>query len=434
MQNHPRYLVSAGNTSATGGIASGIEPMPAGGKTTTPVVKNSHIEKLLERHGANTPEVWESIFRNQGSVQHLPFLSQVERACFKTPAEIDHLIAVSSIDANGFDKQFMAMRYLLLGLMEHRADYKDALTALETASPYVSAYVNTGHAEPAYQVNLLRAFALYPQLSKDENRAEQMARLLTPDFVAYPVAAPTEDLDAEDKLADAAEEVLTPVFGKFEKLFISMQYFLLGAMVHDDSYRIAYDALLFASAVHTGLRKDGKTPEFQHQLEIAHYLRTMLRSLIYPAETLAASFLHDTPEDYDVPYAEIESRFGARVAKTTSLLNKYDEQGAPKPLRKYFMALADDAMGSAIKPTDNGHNQSTMAAVFSYKKQFEYSLNIKNLSWEMMKVARRKWPEQEAVYENLKFLLRIQYNAVQAMLNAVQFDPVTGKIHPALSA
>jgi len=398
-------------------------------------IQKLRIEALLKLHDANTPEVWESIDRNKGSVQHLSFLSTVERACYKTQAEIDPLLVIKSIETKDIDRQMMAMRYLLLGLMQDCPEYKVALEVLEEAAPYVVALSKVPARDSdifAYKARLLAAFKLYPQLSKINCQAKRMSQLLKPQFDEDAVDLPVADTDGPDSLTGLAAAPLAPVTGQFDKLFDSMQFFLLGAMKHDNSYRIAYEALQVSSAIHVGVRKDGKTPEFQHQLEIAHLVRTLLRSLIHPAETLAAIFLHDTPEDYDVPYAEINWLFGVLVANATTLLNKYDEQGNPKPLDEYYAALAYDPIASVAKPADNGHNQSTMASVFSYKKQFEYSLNIKNRSWNMMKVARRLWPEQEAVYENLKFLLRIQYNAVQAMLNAVQFDPETGEIHPAL--
>jgi hypothetical protein len=334
---------------------------------------------------------------------------------------------------NDFAKQFMAMRYLLLGLMENRAEYAPALMALESAAPYVTTFSHNPKAVQAYRRNMLEAFDLYPKLGDHLDRAGQMTRLLSPDFMAYPAEYPTPELDSDDVIENPEPVVLSaPVAGQFDKLYVSMQYFLLGMIVYDRTYQVAYDALMFAETYHVGFRKDGVTPEFQHQLEIGHLIRTMLRGLMYPAETLASVFLHDTPEDYGVKRAIIEEKFGPRVAHATALLNKYDDEGNAKPLDTYYSDMAYDPIASVAKPADNAHNQSTMGTVFAFKKQFDYSLNIKTRSWEMMKVARRNWPQQESVYENLKFLLRVQYNAVQAMLHAVQFDPATGKVHPAL--
>ena len=52
------------------------------------VWKNPHLTKLLEEKGKNVQEVWDSIQDNNGSVQHLDFLTQDEKNVFKTFAEI----------------------------------------------------------------------------------------------------------------------------------------------------------------------------------------------------------------------------------------------------------------------------------------------------------------------------------------------------------
>ena len=84
-----------------GGASPCIEPIPAnifvaktldGSKT----IRNKHLEKLLEAKGKNTSEVWASILANEdesgsptGSVQHLDFLTEDEKAVFKTAFEIN---------------------------------------------------------------------------------------------------------------------------------------------------------------------------------------------------------------------------------------------------------------------------------------------------------------------------------------------------------
>lgn len=52
------------------------------------VFKNKYLVKLLESKGKNTPEVWDIIMKNLGSVQTLDFLSQHEKDVFKTFPEI----------------------------------------------------------------------------------------------------------------------------------------------------------------------------------------------------------------------------------------------------------------------------------------------------------------------------------------------------------
>lgn len=55
------------------------------------VVKNPYLIELLESKEKNTPKIWKSILVNNGSVQHLDFLSDDERALFRTFEEISQL-------------------------------------------------------------------------------------------------------------------------------------------------------------------------------------------------------------------------------------------------------------------------------------------------------------------------------------------------------
>lgn len=102
-----------------------------------------------------------------------------------------------------------------------------------------------------------------------------------------------------------------------EKFHISLRYWLLGR-----NYNQALKALEYASQFHTGVRKDGVTPEFHHQLSIASYVRSLINGIMFPQETLAAAFLHDVCEDYDVGFEEINSKFGADITKAVKALTK----------------------------------------------------------------------------------------------------------------
>jgi ribonucleoside-diphosphate reductase alpha chain len=53
------------------------------------LVKNKYLEQLLDEKGENNESTWTSIITNRGSVQHLPFLSEGEKAVFKTAQELD---------------------------------------------------------------------------------------------------------------------------------------------------------------------------------------------------------------------------------------------------------------------------------------------------------------------------------------------------------
>jgi len=77
-----------------GGASPGIEPIAANAYTHKTLsgsfaVKNPHFVKILEKYGKNDEDIWSSIFTNEGSVQHLDFLTQEEKDVFKTAFEID---------------------------------------------------------------------------------------------------------------------------------------------------------------------------------------------------------------------------------------------------------------------------------------------------------------------------------------------------------
>jgi ribonucleoside-diphosphate reductase alpha chain len=82
-----------------GQVSQGIEPLMSNAfvkdvdkmKVT---IKNPTLEALLEEKGRNTVEVWASIRDNDGSVQHLDFLTDHEKRVFRTFSEIDQRVII----------------------------------------------------------------------------------------------------------------------------------------------------------------------------------------------------------------------------------------------------------------------------------------------------------------------------------------------------
>src|SRR5206468_1051459 len=77
-----------------GNASPGIEPIAANvflQKTLSGswTVRNRHLQKLLAEKRRDEDEVWSSITLRAGSVQHLDFLSEQEKAVFKTAFELD---------------------------------------------------------------------------------------------------------------------------------------------------------------------------------------------------------------------------------------------------------------------------------------------------------------------------------------------------------
>lgn len=109
----PEYLDGYGRRNATllaiaptksssfilGQVSASIEPIMSNYfvkdlakiKTT---YKNPILEEVLSQYGKNTEEVWRSIKLNNGSVQHLEFLSSEDKEVFKTWSEISQLVLV----------------------------------------------------------------------------------------------------------------------------------------------------------------------------------------------------------------------------------------------------------------------------------------------------------------------------------------------------
>ena len=77
-----------------GGASPGVEPIAANSYTHKTLsgsynVKNRYLKKILEKHGKDNDEIWSTITTNQGSVEHLDFLTEHEKEVFKTAFELD---------------------------------------------------------------------------------------------------------------------------------------------------------------------------------------------------------------------------------------------------------------------------------------------------------------------------------------------------------
>ena len=77
-----------------GGASPGVEPVAANSYTHKTLsgsynVRNKYLKEILEKYGKNDDKTWSSITTNQGSVEHLEFLTTNEKDVFKTAFELD---------------------------------------------------------------------------------------------------------------------------------------------------------------------------------------------------------------------------------------------------------------------------------------------------------------------------------------------------------
>ena len=96
------HLMAIAPNASSGVILStspSIEPLKANAYTHRTragsfLVKNKYLTKLLDDKGENNESNWTSIITNKGSVQHLPFLTEGEKAIFRTAQELDQMWVV----------------------------------------------------------------------------------------------------------------------------------------------------------------------------------------------------------------------------------------------------------------------------------------------------------------------------------------------------
>lgn len=95
MRNSHLFAIAPNaSSSSLVGASPSIEPWAdncfvADGRAGAFLIKNTHLQTVLQAIEKDTEEVWKSIEQNDGSVQHLDFLSEHEKKVFKTFKETD---------------------------------------------------------------------------------------------------------------------------------------------------------------------------------------------------------------------------------------------------------------------------------------------------------------------------------------------------------
>jgi ribonucleoside-diphosphate reductase alpha chain len=91
------HLMAIAPNASSGVILStspSIEPLKANAYTHRTragsfLVKNKYLKELLRQKDQDNDTIWTSIITKKGSIQHLPFLNEGEKAIFKTADELD---------------------------------------------------------------------------------------------------------------------------------------------------------------------------------------------------------------------------------------------------------------------------------------------------------------------------------------------------------
>jgi (p)ppGpp synthase/HD superfamily hydrolase len=202
---------------------------------------------------------------------------------------------------------------------------------------------------------------------------------------------------------------------RYQKVSITLKSYLKGKGFHK-----ALEAFEFGREKHsklgTGFRKDGKTPNFQHQIEICLFLMT-LKEVEDEETTLIAGLLHDVREDADVEDEVIANKFGRKAADAVEKLTK-EFKGVKKSSEDYFDKLATCPIASLVKLADRIHNFSSMVGVFTIPKQEHYVFEVKTYFYPLIKKARNNFPHQHMSYHGMGTFLKNMCKTVEAVLVA----------------
>lgn len=196
----------------------------------------------------------------------------------------------------------------------------------------------------------------------------------------------------------------------YEKMRIALRYRLQGK-----GYVKALEAMSLAEKFHTGTRKDGN-PEFSHQISMVSYAMTLTDGVLFEENLICVLFLHDTPEDYDLSFEEMKEKFGVEVAQGAMGMAKVF-RGEKLPNDVYYNNLRKNVITALAKGVDRVHNLMTMLGGFSPQKRESYIKETEEFTIPMLKVARRDFPAQENIFENIKFVMTNQIRLYKALNN-----------------
>jgi GTP pyrophosphokinase len=132
----------------------------------------------------------------------------------------------------------------------------------------------------------------------------------------------------------------------------------------DEQAKVILKALKIATKAHAGQKRKSGEDYIIHPMAAA----VILGQIFPDAATIAATLLHDVPEDTKVTLEEIRQQFGDEIATLVDgvtklghvrLLNSTDEYYVEN-LRKMFIATSQDIRVILIKLADRLHNIRTI--------------------------------------------------------------------------
>ena len=131
-----------------------------------------------------------------------------------------------------------------------------------------------------------------------------------------------------------------------------------------DDLKLIEKAYKFADGKHLGQVRKSGDPYVSHCLYVAYILSAILHA---GPKTICAGLLHDTIEDTDTTFQDIENEFGNEIATMVEALTKVTRLSDYKNVeftaenhRKIFVAMAKDIRVIIVKLADRYHNMLTL--------------------------------------------------------------------------
>lgn len=102
----------------------------------------------------------------------------------------------------------------------------------------------------------------------------------------------------------------------------------------------------FAKEIHAGMiRKDGVTPFYDHLSGVVARLKNLG---VTDEDVLAAAWLHDTLEDTKISFADLDSRFGSKVAVLVLALTKDNRLPKARQEEQYVKQLKEASIEAKL--------------------------------------------------------------------------------------
>lgn len=164
--SHVFAIAPNSNSSVLCNTSASIEPIASNAYTQKTragiyLVKNKWLERKLDELGQNSEAVWNSVVRNNGSVQHLDFLSEHDKAVFKTAWEIDqHWVVEHAGNRQQFICQAQSLNVFFLPGSDRSYINSVHLKAMKDRKIKSMYYFRTGSASKADTVKTIQRVVL----------------------------------------------------------------------------------------------------------------------------------------------------------------------------------------------------------------------------------------------------------------------------------